>query len=48
MQASIIQGYGLQVSFSREQQLLTIDLKYVKILDIVVHENMKLGDNTPE
>ena len=38
--------YCLQVSFSREQQQLTIHLKYAKMLAIVVHENMKLGDNT--
>ena len=38
--------YCLQVSFSCEQQQLTIHLKYAKMLAIVVHENMKLGDNT--
>ena len=38
--------YYLQVSFSSEQQQLTIHLKYAKMLAIVVHENMKLGDNT--
>ena len=44
----IIQGYCLQVSGSREQQLLAMHLKYAEMLDIVVHENMKLEDNTPQ
>ena len=28
------------------KQGLTMHLKYAVLLDIVVHENMKLGDNT--
>ena len=32
---------------SREQQQLTMHLKDAKMLAVVVHENMKLGDNTP-
>ena len=36
----------LRLEFSDEQQLLTMHLKYAKMLPIVVHENMKLGHNT--
>ena len=46
VKASHCSKYCLQVSFSREQQYLTMHLKYAKILAIVVHENKELGDNT--
>ena len=39
-------GYCLQVSFFYEQQQLTMHLKYAEIFVIVLHQNMKLGDNT--
>ena len=39
---------ALKVSFSPEQQSLTMHLTYANMLAIVAHENMKLGDNTPE
>ena len=41
-------GYCLQVFSSREQQEQSMHLKYVEILAIGFHENMKLGDKTPE
>ena len=38
-------GYCLQVSFLHKQQQLTMHFKYAEMLVIVLHQNMKLGDN---
>ena len=40
-------GRCLQVPFFlHEQQQPTMHLKYAEVLVIVLHQNMKLGDNT--
>ena len=45
---SLFRGYNcLQVSFSSEQQKLTMHLKYTEMVGIVFYENMELGENRP-
>ena len=39
-------GYCLQVSFFTRTAATMHSLKYAEILVIVLHQNMKLGDNT--
>ena len=41
-----IQGIVSKFHFLQEQQQLTMHLKYAEILVIVLHQNMKIGDNT--
>ena len=41
-----IQGIVSKFHFLHEQQQLTMHLKYAEILVIVLHQNMKLRDNT--
>ena len=41
-----IQGVVSKFHFLHEQQQPTMHLKYAEVLVIVLHQNMKLGDNT--